>query len=368
MATLGIALEVEGLGKTFPSGQVALSEFSLRVEPGEWLVIVGPSGGGKTTALRLIAGLDEPSAGSVRLGGVEATRLPPWQRRVAMAFQRPALAPSRNVRSNLLLGQKRPNLPLIERLASLLRIADLLERYPHELSGGQQQRVALGRALARAAPVCLLDEPLGHLDAPLREQLRRDLLLLHNELGATIISVTHDPAEAWACGRRVAVLHQGRLQQAGAPETLYRRPSNRFVAEFLARGPVNFFEGAARRQGNSIQWIGKDWHCCLPWMDIPEPKDAVLKGAVLGLRAEDVQVALNPRDDVGDGRPMQAAAVEPQPGGAWVSGEVEGRPLAGWAAAGTDVRPGMMVYATMNWNQAFLFERDTGRSLASAIG
>lgn len=363
MCLVGVAVRLNGLSKTFPGGHVALDSLTLDVQPGEWLVVVGPSGGGKSTALRLIAGLETPTAGDVAIDGSAVTRSPPWRRNVAMAFQQAALVPTRNILGNLMLGSPRPDAEPARRLSRLLGIADVLGRYPDQLSGGQRQRAALGRALARQAPVCLLDEPLGHLDAPLRRQLQRDLILLHREFPATIISVTHDPAEAWALGCRVAVLHQGRLQQVGEPGELYRRPGNRFVAEFCGRGPTNFFAGVAQRQENSIQWTSSDWRCAVPWSDVPDAD------ALLGLRAEDVLVtATIPANDAADARQMVVGEIERRPDGAWIRGTVSGKEIIGWAAGAAGIDVGQTVVAQMNWNQAFLFDGATGRTLRGPFG
>lgn len=361
MSVAGVAVRLDGLSKTFPGGHVALDGLTLDVQPGEWLVVVGPSGGGKSTALRVIAGLEAPTAGDVSIGGRVVTQTAPWHRGVAMAFQQPALVPTRTVLGNLMLGASGRDVEPARRLARLLDIAEVLNRYPDQLSGGQRQRAALGRALARQAPVCLLDEPLGHLDAPLRRQLQRDLILLHREFPATIISVTHDPAEAWALGHRVAVLHHGRVRQVGEPAELYRRPANRFVAEFCGRGALNFFPGRAQRQENSIQWMSRDWRCALPWSAAPEGD------ILLALRAEDVRVAASP-DETGDVREMVVTEVERGPDGAWIRGAVDGKEIVGWTSATAGVNLGQTVFAQMNWNQAFLFDGATGRTLRGPLG
>jgi ABC-type sugar transport system ATPase subunit len=357
----GVAVRLDRLSKTFANGHVALDSVTLDVRPGEWLVVVGPSGGGKSTALRLMAGLEEPSAGDVWIDGRVVTQVAPWRRGVAMAFQRAAQVPSRTVLGNLLLGASEGDDRHARRLAGLLGIADVLKRYPDQLSGGQQQRVALGRALVRQAPVCLLDEPLGQLDAPLRRHLQRDLILLHREFPATIMSVTHDPAEAWALGHRVAVLHQGRLQQVGEPVELYRRPNNRFVAEFCGRGPMNFFAGRARRLQNSIQWMS-DWRCDLPWNDVPDVE------AVVGLRAEEVPVTVAAPATAADVRELTIDNVERRPDGGWVRGRVNGKEIAGWSREAAGIQVGQTVFAQMNWNQAFLFDGATGRTLRGPLG
>lgn len=218
----------------------AVDGVSLAVADGEWLTLVGPSGSGKTTLLRLIAGLESPDSGVIRIGERVVNTASPAARNVAMVFQRDALFPHLTARENLALGPKLRGCPPDEiarrtaQIASWLGLEECLERRPGELSGGERQRVALGRALAVDPGVLLLDEPLVHLDAPLRRQLRRDLLRLHGELRLTLVLVTHDPVEALALGRRVAVMRAGVIEQVGMPEELRARPASPFVAEFFA--------------------------------------------------------------------------------------------------------------------------------------
>jgi ABC-type sugar transport system ATPase subunit len=256
---------LEGIGKRFAPGIDALRDVNLLVERGEWLVLVGPSGCGKTTLLRIIAGLDRPTSGTVRFAGKNVTDVPAWQRNVAFLFQRPALTAACTVKENLawpfllkrrepwgtlrrLLGRRSPTAEqevAIRRVAELVGVAALLDRRVDQLSGGQQQRVALGRALVRQAGVCLLDEPLAQLDAPLRTQLRREMRLLSCQLPATMVYVTHDPAEALALGEKIAVLHEGRVQQVDRPHRIWERPANRVVAELFAQadGGINLIPG-----------------------------------------------------------------------------------------------------------------------------
>jgi ABC-type sugar transport system ATPase subunit len=241
-----------GVCKVFANGVRALWNCDLTVASGEWLVLVGPSGSGKTTMLRLIAGLEELTTGAIRIGGKLVNRATPAERNVSMVFQRPALFPNKNVRGNLAFGlrMQRGFLGRVSReyrareeravreVAGCLRIDHLMERRPDELSGGEQQRVALGRALVRRTAVGLLDEPLGHLDAPLRLQLRRELPLLRSRFPATMIIVTHDPAEALALGDRIAVLHEGKVLQVDFPDRIRRQACNGFVAEFFRDFPL----------------------------------------------------------------------------------------------------------------------------------
>ncbi len=239
---------LEKLSKTFsgPKGEVvhAVRELDLAIADQEFLILVGPSGCGKTTTLRLIAGLENPTQGRIVLDGQVANPLPPQDRHLAMVFQNPSLFPHLTARENLALGlmlRKVPRAEIEKRVqatAALLGLPDCLDRRPASLSGGQRQRVALGRALVCRPQVLLLDEPFANLDAPLRLQLRRELVRLHGELRTTMIYVTHDQTEAMALGDRVGVMNAGRLEQAGTPAELRERPATPFVAEFLRPLPV----------------------------------------------------------------------------------------------------------------------------------
>jgi len=252
-------LELENLSKRFPGNLSAVDGLSLRVEHGELLVLLGPSGSGKTTTLRLVAGLERPTAGTIRIDGRPVDRLAPVRRDVAMVFQHSVLYPHLSVRGNLAFGLKLRRTARAEikrrvvETAELLGIEHLLDRRPEELSGGEQQRVALGRAIVRRPRVFLLDEPLSHLDAPLRVRLREEIRSLHERLGITTLYVTHDPLEALALGRRIAVLRAGRLEQTGPGSQLYERPANRFVAEMLGWQGMNLIDGRIDRRAE--QWV-----------------------------------------------------------------------------------------------------------------
>ena len=243
------AVEISHLSKTFPGGIRAVDDLCLEVGDHELLALMGPSGCGKTTTLRLLAGLEQPTAGRIVIAGRAAEGLPPRDRDVAMVFQQGALYPHLTVRGNLGFGLKlrrtpqREIGPRVDEAAAALGIADLLDRRPGELSYGQQQRAALGRAIVRRPKLFLLDEPLASLDAALRRQLRHEIRRLHQRLGVPMIHVTHDAGEAMALGQRIAIMRDGRLQQAADPQTLYDRPGNRFVASCLGSPAMNFFDG-----------------------------------------------------------------------------------------------------------------------------
>ena len=220
-------------------GQFAVEELSLSIGPGEFFSLLGPSGSGKSTTLRLIAGFEHPDGGRIRLQGLDLTGAPPHRRPVNMVFQNYALFPHLDVWDNVAFGPRSQRLaaPQIRRrvgeILEVVRLSELARRRPHELSGGQQQRVALARALVNAPAALLLDEPLGALDPDLRRVMRAELQRIQRELGITFLLVTHDREEALSLSDRLAVLHQGRLEQVGTPRQLYDRPCSAVVATFL---------------------------------------------------------------------------------------------------------------------------------------
>ena len=239
---------LEGVTKIFhgANGQSvrAVERATLAVEDGELLTLVGPSGCGKTTMLRLIAGLETPDAGTVSLDGKVVNGLEPKDRDVAMVFQSHALFPHLTAFENLAFGLRLRGVAKMEisrrvgEMAELLGVVNCLKRKPAELSGGERQRVALGRALVRRPRGLLLDEPLSNLDAPLRRELRRELVRLHRELHLTTLLVTHDQAEAMALGQRVAVMNRGVIEQTATPAELRAHPATPFVAQFLDPSPI----------------------------------------------------------------------------------------------------------------------------------
>ena len=241
-------IRLVALTKRF-DGAAVVDRVSLEVGDGEFCVLVGPSGCGKTTVLRMIAGLEEPTAGQVFIGERDVTWVSPRDRDVAMVFQNYALYPHLSVRENIgfALVMRRMARDVIARkvrdAAELLAIEELLDRRPGQLSGGQRQRVALARAIVRQPRCFLFDEPLSNLDAQIRAQTRAELVHLHRQLGATMLYVTHDQVEAMTMASRVAVMQGGRLQQVASPLDLYRRPATRFVAGFIGTPPMNQFEG-----------------------------------------------------------------------------------------------------------------------------
>jgi len=225
---------------------VAVDDFNLEIQDGEFMVFVGPSGCGKTTSLRMIAGLEDITTGSLAIGEKIVNDIPPKDRDIAMVFQSYALYPHMTVRDNLAFGLKLRKVDKkeiekrVQDAAGILDLGKYLDRKPKELSGGQRQRVALGRAIVREPAVFLMDEPLSNLDAKLRVQTRAEIARLHQRLKTTIVYVTHDQVEAMTMGQRIAVMSQAKLQQVGAPQELYDRPNNKFVAGFIGSPSMNF--------------------------------------------------------------------------------------------------------------------------------
>jgi ABC-type sugar transport system ATPase subunit len=246
------------VSKSF-DGERVIDALELDVADGELLVLVGPSGCGKSTILRMLAGLEPVSGGSIHIGGRRVNELPPQQRKVAMVFQNYALYPHMTVRQNLAypLKMQRLRRSEIERrvteTAAMLDLSGQLERRPQALSGGQRQRVAMGRAIIREADVFLMDEPLSNLDARLRSQIRTDIAALQARLGITMLYVTHDQTEAMTLGRRVAVLHRGRLLQVAPPHELYASPANVFVAGFIGNPGMNVLRALLEREGDAYR-------------------------------------------------------------------------------------------------------------------
>jgi multiple sugar transport system ATP-binding protein len=281
----------ENTTRIYPGTDVpAVVGLDLQIADGELIVLVGPSGSGKTTALRMLAGLEEVDGGAIHIGDRDVTDDPPKARDVAMVFQNYALYPYLTVEANIafplkMAGVKKPERARrVREAAEMLGLAEYLQRKPGQLSGGQRQRVAMGRAIVRDASVFLMDEPLSNLDAKLRVQMRADIAELQRRLNVTTVYVTHDQAEAMTLGHRVAVLHEGHLQQCAPPRELYDHPANTFVAGFIGSPAMNFLTVALGANG-SVKVGG---------VDLPLPDHARADGRdkiTVGVRPEALELA-----------------------------------------------------------------------------
>ena len=281
----------EGVQKAFGSS-LAVRGLDLTIRGGEFLSLLGPSGCGKTTSLRMLAGLEFPTAGTISIGGRVVNAVPPGERDIAMVFQSYALYPHMTVAENIAYPLKKRGVPKPERetrvakVAETLQLTPLLPRKPRQLSGGQQQRVALGRALVRDPRVFLLDEPLSNLDAKLRHHMRAELIELHARLGRTFVYVTHDQLEAMTMSDRIAVMQDGVLQQLGTPTEVYNQPANLFVAGFIGSPAMNL--PRARVMDGRV--VHPAFHLRVAGRDAP----AVGSEVVVGLRPEDITLGAGP--------------------------------------------------------------------------
>jgi ABC-type sugar transport system ATPase subunit len=376
-------LRLEHICKSFPPSRHVLADITLNVPGGQCLAILGPSGCGKTTLLRIIAGLEQPTSGDVYLGGQCATHLSSHYRNVAMLFQRPALVPTQSVRQSLhwawtlrepwAFTRRAARDQELERIARLLELERDLERPVRELSGGQQQRVALGRCLLRQAPICLLDEPLGHLDAPLRVELRRQIRTLAREHAMTLIQVTHDPEEALAVGDRVAVIHEGRIVQIDEPAKLQSAPCNRYVAELVhqQQGGLNLLPGtiALDRQRLFFETTIGRWQipASLPFANHKNFHAGPGKVHIIfGIAAREVHCDAE--------RPQQADEIrltmpvlqrECSSSGNWI---IVGDDRGHWIGRGQNAGSGSEVTMAFSIKQGYWFDGVTGQTLCAPAG
>lgn len=279
-------VRLERINKNFGTIQV-LKDIDLVFPSRKFVTLLGPSGCGKTTLLRMIAGLEDVTAGSIRFGGREVNDLAPRDRNIAMVFQSYALYPQMSVRRNLgyglrVRGTPKPEIDaVVLRVARILEIDHLLDRKPAQLSGGQRQRVALGRAMVRKPDIFLMDEPLSNLDAKLRVTMRGELRRFHLDLNATTIYVTHDQLEAMTMSDYIAVMHQGVVQQFATPDEVYGRPANLFVAGFIGSPPMNFLQGTVEGGGFEVAGVRLS-------LSIATAAKAAARKAVLGVRPQDL--------------------------------------------------------------------------------
>jgi len=298
-------VELKEVSKSFGEAAV-LRGCSLVAEDGELVVLVGASGCGKSTILRLVAGLESPDAGDVLIGGQRVNEIPPMHRDIAMVFQDYALYPHMTVRENMGFGlrmRKKPKEHIagrVKEVAEMLDIAHLLDRLPRDLSGGQRQRVAMGRALVRDPSVFLLDEPLSNLDAQLRSQVRTEIRRLHDRLGATMIHVTHDQVEAMSLADRLVVLRNGLIEQSGTPAEIYEHPRTRFVAGFIGSPAMNFLGGRLTTGFDAQEVVLQGGtRLRLPVTASRNSLAATERPVVLGLRPEAITLHISrPKDEL----------------------------------------------------------------------
>jgi multiple sugar transport system ATP-binding protein len=383
---------LEHVSKEFPGGVPAVRDVSLEIANGEFTVLVGPSGCGKTTILRMIAGLEEVTAGEITIGERVVTDAKPKDRDIAMVFQNYALYPHMTVEQNIGFGMRIRRTPKpkvrekVNETAKVLALLDYLARKPSDLSGGQRQRVAIGRAMVREPQAFLMDEPLSNLDAKLRVQMRAELARLHEQLGTTIVYVTHDQIEAMTLGDRVAVLRDGVLQQVDTPQVLFNRPANLFVAGFIGSPAMNMVEATV--SGDELEFGG---------FRLPVQPRAGLdayrgRSVILGIRPSDfedadvwhderrpvIEVTANVTEDLGSETHVLFTVNAPPVGIEGVRGDDDaaGAPIPLVASEGTCVftaavdarsvaRPGRLVRLSVNPARFHFFDRDSGDAIGA---
>ena len=356
------SLELRDVRKLFGTIEV-VHGVDIDVADGEFVILVGPSGCGKSTLLRMIAGLERISAGEIRIGGKVVNAVPPKERDIAMVFQNYALYPHMTVAENMAFSlqlRKAPRETIEERVriaADILNLGPYLERYPRQLSGGQRQRVAMGRAIVRDPQVFLFDEPLSNLDAKLRVQMRTEIKALHQRLGTTTVYVTHDQIEAMTMADKIVVMHDGIVEQIGAPLDLYDRPANQFVAGFIGSPAMNFVSGVVASE-NGAPVVRTEQGTLLP---LPTGTNASEGDAVTyGIRPEHVSLHGN-----GSGVQAEIQVVEPTGSDTFVLTHLDGQEFLVSTKERLDLEPGRSIALAPDPDQIHLFRRDSGQQRVS---
>ncbi|MCO5130219.1 MAG: sn-glycerol-3-phosphate ABC transporter ATP-binding protein UgpC [Xanthobacteraceae bacterium] len=349
-------IRLEQVRKAY-GGVVAVHGVDLTIHDGEFVVFLGPSGCGKSTTLRMIAGLEEVTAGTIRIGPRDVTELEPKDRNIAMVFQNYALYPHKTIYDNLAFGLRmrkmdRAEIDMrVQKAARMLGLEDFLARKPKQLSGGQMQRVALGRALVREPDVFLLDEPLSNLDAKLRVRMREEIARLHQDVGTSMVYVTHDQVEAMTLANRIVIMRDGHVQQIGAPLEVYDRPANLFVAGFIGSPEMNLIEGRV-----------ENGHFVAGSLRIALPPGVEASGEItLGIRPEHLALTAE-----ADGVAFTVRVIEQLGAQTLCIGEAGGERLRilidrvdGWS-------PGQSIGVRFPAARLHLFAKSSGRRIATA--
>ena len=356
----------EGLTKRFGNTEV-IRPMDLTIRDGEFFTLVGPSGCGKSTLLHMVAGLESPTSGEIYFDGQPVGPLAPKDRDVAVVFQSYALYPHMTIYDNLAFPLRmkkwRPAETdrQVRKTADLLGLNAVINRKPRELSGGQRQRVALGRAIVRQPRLFLLDEPLSNLDAQLRVEMRAELKKLHQALKVTMIYVTHDQAEAMTLSDRMAVLHEGAIQQCGSPREVYERPTNRFVAGFIGSPPMNLLSGTLRPGPPHSVGVGADG-----WYDLSREVFERLREAgsmdriIMGIRPESIGLSKGAGTD---GRTARISVVEPMGSEVWVELVWGDQKLHARAPADFEAAAGAPVHLEIEAGRIHFFDAGTGHKI-----
>ncbi|MEQ9491375.1 MAG: ABC transporter ATP-binding protein [Alphaproteobacteria bacterium] len=290
-------LSVENLRKTFEENVTALDDISFSMKKGEFFCIVGPTNAGKSTLLKIIAGLYRPDSGQVNLSNVNVTALQPKDRQVSLLFQNIALFPTLTGFDNIAFPLRTAGMgeteiaERVEKVAEILKVSHILSRYPRTFSGGEQQRVAIGRAIAYRSHVLMLDEPLTNLDARIRIALRIEFKKLHHDTGQSMLYVTHDQVEAMSLSDRIAVLHEGKFQQIGTPDEIYHKPANRFVAQFMGQPPMNIMDGEIATSDDKTRILGDGFDVPVNNIQQLNQASSIPRAVSFGIRPETIDAS-----------------------------------------------------------------------------
>lgn len=376
-------LRLSHIYKVYDNGHKAVNDFNIDIKDKEFIVFVGPSGCGKSTTLRMVAGLEQITAGDLFIDDVLVNDMEPKDRDIAMVFQSYALYPHMTVYENMAFGLKNRHVPKevihqkVMEAAKILDIEDYLDRKPKAMSGGQRQRVALGRAIVRDPKVFLLDEPLSNLDAKLRAQMRTEITKLHQKLATTFIYVTHDQVEAMTMGTRIVVMKLGYVQQIDTPMNLYNKPYNKFVAGFIGTPQMNFFDVTLKREENIVSASFVDGsNVKLPFEKVSKIHDSYIHGdkmVILGVRPEHLNIV---KDETG--LKARVTAVEHLGNECIVYGEIglgnndfslkdEGKNITIKVIEGTVINVGDVVNLEINADKIHLFDKDSEITLMNPI-
>lgn len=343
-----------------------ISDLNLDISDHEFVVFLGPSGCGKSTMLRMIAGLEEVTEGSIEIGDVDVTHLPPGERGVAMVFQSYALYPHMTVQDNITFGLKRIGVPKkeiakrLETIAELLGISNLLSRKPKNMSGGQQQRVAMARAMIKTPKVFLFDEPLSNLDAKLREKLRTEIRKIHMNLKTTTIFVTHDQMEAMTIADKIILMRDGKIEQQGTPTEIFDRPANHFVADFIGTPSMNFIDAVVYIEND--QAFAKAESICIPLLK--DKFENLMDGQKIELGLRPSRMNFASKDEAGS-ITGKVVLVEHMGSEGQIIVNVDGKEISFVSQDFLDIKPGQEVSFAIDPNYLHIFNHDTGVSLLS---
>ena len=355
-------LQLNNIYKRYAGGVTAVSDFSIDIADNEFIILVGPSGCGKSTTLRMIAGLEEISDGELYIDGKLVNDVSPRDRDIAMVFQNYALYPHMSVYENMAFGLKLRKTPKdeidkrVKEAAKILDIEHLLDRKPKALSGGQRQRVAMGRAIVRNPKVFLMDDPLSNLDAKLRVQMRIEIAKLHQNLGTTIIYVTHDQTEAMTMGSRIVVMKDGIIQQIDSPSNLYQKPVNVFVAGFIGSPQMNFMDATLEEKQDGLYLVFGEEAIKLPESKTEALKAYVGKEVTFGIRPEDIY-----EEGEVDGAAVSASVEVTEMMGAetFLYLKIADKSFTARVGQDSSAQPGDAVKVILDTNKIHVFDKET---------